>query len=327
MLTFVNCWDVKWATRVQDLFTYGKLAALATIIITGIVQLSKGHTEHFNFTGTESDITKIALSFYSGLFAYNGWNYLNFVIEELKDPHRNLPIAIFVSIIICTLVYTLTIIAFHSTLSVQEVLGAEAVAVTFAERLYGPMAWIVPCFVACSTFGGVNGILFTSSRLFYSGAEHNQMPAILSMIQVNHLTPMPGVLAMTLLSMVYLASKDVYALINYVGFATWLAIGLAVAVVPYLRWKQPDLPRPIKVHLIWPYIYLIGTTFITIVPMFADPVGTGYGCLIIATGVPVYFLFIYWENKPAPVQRALRSATEFLQKLMVVVPSEKREKL
>lgn len=51
---------------------------------------SSGHTEHFNFQNTETDITKIALSFYSGLFAYNGWNYLNFVIEELKDPHRYL---------------------------------------------------------------------------------------------------------------------------------------------------------------------------------------------------------------------------------------------
>ena len=47
-----------------------------------------GHTEYFSFTGTEGDVTKIALSFYSGLFAYNGWNYLNFVIEELKEPHR-----------------------------------------------------------------------------------------------------------------------------------------------------------------------------------------------------------------------------------------------
>ena len=45
----------------------------------------------YNWNETETDITKIALSFYSGLFAYNGWNYLNFVIEELQDPVKNLP--------------------------------------------------------------------------------------------------------------------------------------------------------------------------------------------------------------------------------------------
>ena len=94
------------------------------------------------------------MSFYSGLFAYNGWNYLNFVIEELKDPVRNLPRAIGISIILVTVVYTLTNIAFYTTLSVPEVLGSEAVAVRFAEIMYGKFAIIIPIFVAMSTFGG-----------------------------------------------------------------------------------------------------------------------------------------------------------------------------
>ena len=91
ILAFVNCWDVKWATFVQDIFTYAKLTALFAIIIAGIVQLGRGKVEYFTWDNTEDDITKIALSFYSGLFAYNGWNYLNFVIEELQDPVKNLP--------------------------------------------------------------------------------------------------------------------------------------------------------------------------------------------------------------------------------------------
>ena len=111
------------------MFTYAKLLALFVIMATGVVQLGKGKTENFNWDDTETDFAKIALSFYSGLFAYNGWNYLNFVIEELKDPVRNLPRAIGISIILVTFVYTLTNIAFYTTLSVPEVLGSEAVAV------------------------------------------------------------------------------------------------------------------------------------------------------------------------------------------------------
>lgn len=153
------------------------------------------------------------------------------------------------------------------------------------------------------------------------------MPKILSMIQIHHLTPMPAVLAMCILSLFYLTSNNVYALIDYVGFATWLAIGIAVACVPYLRWKQPDLPRPIKVHLFWPYLYIAGTAFITIVPCIAEPVQTGYGILMVLTGVPVYWIFIGWKNKPMWVQRMLESSTIFLQKMMVVVPSEKKDKV
>ncbi|RWS29012.1 Y+L amino acid transporter 2-like protein [Leptotrombidium deliense] len=328
ILTFVNCWNVKWATVVQDFFTYGNCSEVGdncyaecnrhVIVFTGNVQ-------NFNFEGSESDFTKIGLSFYSGLFAYNGWNYLNFVIEELKDPHKNLPKAIFVSCILVTVVYTMTIVAFHSTLSVSEVLEAEAVGVTFAEKLYGFFAWIVPVSVAMSTFGGVNGILFTSSRLFYAGAEQNQMPSILSMIQVNHLTPTPAVMFMCLLSMLYLLFEDVSLLINYVGFATWLAIGLAVCCIPYLRWKAPDLPRPIKVNLIFPISYILATIIIIVVSMSADPLSTALGCIIILTGVPVYFVFIAWKNKPLPIQKAIDSLTVTLQKILVVVPTEKSE--
>ena len=89
----------------------------------------QGNIQNFTWDDTETDFTKIALSFYSGLFAYNGWNYLNFVIEELQDPVRNLPRGIAISIILVMVVYILTNIAFYTTLSVPEVLGSEAVAV------------------------------------------------------------------------------------------------------------------------------------------------------------------------------------------------------
>jgi len=322
ILAFVNCWDVKWATAVQDVFTYAKLLALFVIIATGIVQLGRGKTENFTWDETEEDFTKIALSFYSGLFAYNGWNYLNFVIEELQDPVRNLPRAIAFSIILVTVVYVLTNVAFYTTLTVPEVLGSEAVAVTFAKVLYGPMAFLVPVFVALSTFGGVNGILLTSSRLFYAGACEGQMPEILSMIQVNKMTPAPAVIISALLSLGYLCSSNIFSLINYVGFATWVSIGLAVFCLPYLRWKHPEWNRPIKVHLFFPIIYVIASVFITIVPMVASPVETGIGTAIILTGVPVYFIFVYWKNKPAFFKKMLGVVTILLQKLVVVLPKD-----
>ena len=84
---------------------------------------------------------------------------------------RDLPRAIAISCVACLIIYVLTIVAFHTSLSTYEVLGSEAVAVTFADRLYGKMAWVIPIFVACSTFGAVNGTLLTSSRLFFAGAR------------------------------------------------------------------------------------------------------------------------------------------------------------
>ncbi|OWK02078.1 hypothetical protein Celaphus_00019116, partial [Cervus elaphus hippelaphus] len=179
LLTWVNCFSVRWATRVQDIFTAGKLLALALIIIMGIVQICKG--QYFwlepknafdNFQ--EPNIGLIALAFLQGSFAYGGWNFLNYVTEELVDPYKNLPRAIFISIPLVTFVYVF--------------------ANTFGEKLLGVMAWIMPISVALSTFGGVNGSLFTSSRLFFAGAREGHLPSVLAMIHVKRCTPIPALL-------------------------------------------------------------------------------------------------------------------------------------
>ena len=320
LLCFINCYDVKWASRVQDYFTYAKVFALIIIVLTGIVQLCRGRTEHFTWTNTETDPSTIALSFYSGLFAYTGWNYLNFIIEEMKNPVRDLPVAIAISCTLCLVIYVLTIVAFHTTLSPAEVLGSEAVAVTFANRMYGGLAWVIPIFVACSTFGAVNGTLLTSSRLFFAGAREGQMPLALTMIQTSRLTPAPSVLVITGLALCYLTSSNIIQLMNYVGFATWLSIGAAVVCLPYLRWKQPEMERPLKVNLVFPFVYIALTAVITTLPMIAKPVETIIGILMILTALPVYYVFIAWKNKPAFIARYTNDVTIALQKLIVVVP-------
>ena len=75
------------------------------------------------------------------------------------------------------------------------------------------------------------------------------MPQSLTMIQIHKVTPVPSVLVITLMSLAYLTSSNIIQLMNYVGFATWLAIGVAVFCVIYLRFKYPDWERPIKVSV------------------------------------------------------------------------------
>merc|ERR1712106_350745 len=150
------------------------------------------------------------------------------------------------------------------------------------------------------------------------------MPEILSMIQVQKNTPAPAVIIVALLSLVYLSSSNIYALINYTGFATWVSIGLAVFCLLWLRWKQPDAERPIKVNLFFPVIYVLATLFITVVPMISTPVETAIGLGIIATGIPVYFIFIVWKDKPVFIKKMICGVTMCLQKLFVVVPPPKK---
>lgn len=74
---------------------------------------------------------------------------MNFIIEELKDPVKNLPRAIAISCTLVTVVYVFTNVSFYTMLSPEEVLGSEAVAVTYADRVFGMFAWTIPGKRAC----------------------------------------------------------------------------------------------------------------------------------------------------------------------------------
>uniref|UniRef100_A0A667Z4A6 Large neutral amino acids transporter small subunit 2 n=1 Tax=Myripristis murdjan TaxID=586833 RepID=A0A667Z4A6_9TELE len=329
LLTWVNCSSVRWATRVQDIFTAGKLLALALIIIMGIVQICKGEYYWLEPANAfepfqEYNVGLIALAFLQGSFAYGGWNFLNYVTEELVDPYVNLPRAIFISIPLVTFVYVFANIAYVTAMSPAELLASNAVAVTFGQKLLGVMAWIMPISVALSTFGGVNGSLFTSSRLFFAGAREGHLPSLLAMIHVKRCTPIPALLFTCLSTLLMLCTSDMYTLINYVGFINYLFYGVTVAGQIVLRIKQPDMHRPIKVcFLIWPVIYLLFWAFLLIFSLYSEPVVCGIGLAIMLTGVPVYFLGVYWDNKPQCFDAFVDKMTYLGQKFcLVVYPAE-----
>ncbi|CAG05756.1 unnamed protein product [Tetraodon nigroviridis] len=208
-------------------------------------------------------------------------------------------------------------------MSPQELLASNAVAVTFGEKLLGVMSWIMPISVALSTFGGVNGSLFTSSRLFFAGAREGHLPSLLAMIHMRRCTPIPALLFTCLSTLLMLCTSDMYTLINYVGFINYLFYGVTVAGQIVLRIKQPNIHRPIKISLIWPVIYLIFWAFLLIFSLYSEPVVCGIGLAIMLTGVPVYFLGVYWDNKPQCFDVFVNKMTYLGQKFcMVVYPAE-----
>nr|VZI33326.1 unnamed protein product [Spirometra erinaceieuropaei] len=322
LITFINCYSARLATRVQDLFTYGKLIAIAMIIGTGFAQMGLGRVDAFKdaFEGSDWSLGSIATGFYSGLFAYTGWNFLNCMIEEMKNPKRDLPISIVFSCLLVTAAYTFCNVAYFTTVDVHEILTTPAVAVTFAQRLYGPAWWIMSIFVALSTFGGINGSMMSTSRMFFVAGEENQMPRMLAFLHVHKLTPMPAVMFTSFFALIYLSVKDLYVLMNYLGFVQWLAIGLSVLIVIVFRVTRPDAIRPVRAPIIFPIIYVSCSAFLLIFSFIGAPVESLCGCAIIATAIPVYLIGVVWSPKPKWIQNKLDAITVGSQKILQLAP-------
>ncbi|XP_026462711.1 large neutral amino acids transporter small subunit 1-like [Ctenocephalides felis] len=328
LLTAVNCLSVRWTMRIQNVFTAAKLFALVVVIIAGVYHMGTGHLSNFSnaFDG-DYDLYSIALSFYSGLFAFGGWNYLNFVTEELQDPYKNLPRAIWIAMPLVTGIYVLANLAYFAVVSPEEMAVTPAVGVAFGNRMFGPMAWCVPVFVALSTFGGVNGILFTSARLFVTGSQEGHLPVALSLIHVQKRTPIVSLLVTCAMSLVMLLTSDIFLLINYCSQILWLSVAASIAGLLYLRHSRPDMQRPIRVNLALPILFLMCCVFLVIVPAIAEPVNTLIGLGITLSGIPVYYLCIKWKNKPDCYNKSSENVIMFLQMLFNSALAETEEKL
>jgi len=326
-LTFINCWSVKASTRIQDVFTVIKILALVLIILTGVVALCQGRVGNFEdmFNGTVTDPGRISLAFYSGMFSYSGWYTLNFLTEELQNPFKNLPRAIWISMPMITVIYTTVNVAYFAVLSVPEILESDAVAVTFANRMYGVLAFTMPIFVSFSCFGSLNGCLMSVSRMFYVSARNGHLPDLMALINMKKYTPLPAVLSQGILSLFMLLSDDVYTLINCVSFVEALSFLMFTLALLKFRYTRPDAKRPIKVNICLPIFYLIVTLFLTIVPMYGSPRDTGIGLAFMASGIPVYIIGVKWKQKPEKFTKWMKALTILGQKLMLGVMQDEKE--
>ncbi|XP_055992722.1 B(0,+)-type amino acid transporter 1 [Sorex fumeus] len=323
LITAVNAFSVRLGSYVQNVFTAAKLVIVAIIIISGMVLLAQGNTKNFenSFEGSNLNVGAIGLAFYNGLWAYDGWNQLNYITEELKNPYRNLPRAIIIGIPLVTVCYVLMNVSYFTVMTATELLQSQAVAVTFGDRVLYPASWVVPLFVAFSTIGAANGTCFTAGRLVYVAGREGHMLKVLSYINVRRLTPAPAIIFCGIIATIYIIPGDINSLVNYFSFASWFFYGMTVLGLIVMRFTRKDLERPIKVPIVIPILVTLVSVFLVLAPIISEPAWEYLYCVIfILSGLIFYFLFVYY--KFAWAQKISKPLTMYLQMLMEVAPPE-----
>ncbi|XP_057378917.1 Y+L amino acid transporter 2-like [Daphnia carinata] len=329
VLAYINCCNMRWVAKLQTIFMAAKVIALGLVISTGcIAYFIQGESRGFRkpFENTTTDPSLIALSFYSGLFSFAGWNCLNFVAEEVREPHKNLPRAIFISMPIITIVYVMTNVAYLIVLTPEEILNSSAVAVTFGDHVYSSFTWVIQVLVAISALGTLHSSIFSSSRIFFVGARNGHLPGAIALISIDNLTPIPSILFMGGLTMIMLVVTDVYVLINYTSFVEATFVAAAVGGLLWLRRKRPDVPRPIKVNLVYPIAFFVVSIFLVCFPVFSSPMEVVTAIGIIVTAIPVFYLCIARKSKPKWISAASNKCTVLCQKIFLAVPESIGEK-
>ncbi|XP_052010103.1 b(0,+)-type amino acid transporter 1 isoform X3 [Xyrauchen texanus] len=323
VLTIVNCLNVRSSMAVTVFFTAIKVLAMVVIVIEGIVLLIQGNVSNsliHSFEETKLSVKPIGIALYHCLWSYDGWNTLNYVTEEIKNPEVNLPRALMIAIPMVTILYLLVNVSYLVVMTPTEMISSSAVAVTWGNKVLGGWGWIMSVAAALSAFGSLNGSFFSGGRVCYVAAREGHMPDILAMAHMRRLTPSPALIFTTVISLIVLIPGDFQSIVNFFSFTAWFFYGVTFSGLLYLKIKKPELPRAITVPIIIPILVLLAAVFLVLAPIIDDPqIEYLYVTLFILSGMLLYIPFIHFKLFPG----ILDKLTVFLQLVLEVAPTDK----
>ncbi|XP_061099045.1 b(0,+)-type amino acid transporter 1-like [Conger conger] len=322
LVSTANTLNVRSAMSIQVVFLVAKLLALVVIVIGGLVTLAQGSSGSFHdaFAGTRLGLHPIAMSFYQGLWPFDGWANLNFVTEELKRPEVNLPRAVMIAIPMVTVLYLFVNVSYLAAMTPHELMSSNAVAVTWGNKVLGSWGWVMSVAAALSAFGSLNGTFFTGGRVCFVAAREGHMPDILGMAHVRRLTPSPALIFTTGISLLVLIPGDFQSIVNFFSFTAWFFYGITISGLIYLKIKKPELPRSYTVPIVIPILFLIVAVFLVLAPIIDSPqMEYLYVSIFILSGALIYVPFIHFKLCPG----ALDKLTVLLQLVLEVAPAEK----
>ncbi|KAK9723420.1 Amino acid permease [Popillia japonica] len=310
---------VKLYIKIQNIFSSFKVIACLIVIFGGIYELAIGNTANLNkgFEGTNFHPGSLALAFYSGLWAYDGWSSITTVTEEVKRPEINIPRSIAISVPIVTILYVFMNIAYMTVLSIPEMIHSPAVAYTFGERVLGPFAFVIPLGVALSTFGCALSIQFGVTRLCYVASQDGNMLRSMSFVHVKRLTPAPAVVTQGIIAFIFIVIGNIVALIEFASFFIWVFYGTAMISLLILRKTMKDVPRPYTVPIWIPIFIALVAVFLSVVPIVSEPsIKYLFSIGFIVLGTLVYYWFVYKKRRP----RIMNKLTYFIQVAFEALP-------
>ena len=300
MLSIFNFIGVGLGKSIQNLFTVIKIGTIAAIIILGFA-IGKGVPPELalNPAGMSfgSIIIGLGVALVAVSWAFDGWNNVNFIAGEIKNPRRNLPLALILGTLGITFLYVLVNYIYLYALSIQETIGVVRIAEKATGALFGSSSGaLISALVIVSVFGSINGSIMVGPRVYYAMAKDGLFFRKVAHVHPRFRTPGFSILIQAVwASMLTLLGtfEQIFTFTMFIAIAFWVA---ATAAVFTLRKKRPELQRPYKTwgYPVVPAVFILASCGILLNTLLEKPVEAVAGLLLTALGIPAYF---YWKRR------------------------------
>ncbi len=306
-LSLYNYRDVKSGALLQNIFTVAKVGALLFLVFIGIYIGFKGGFASGNFSPTFPDVITLATigtfgaALTGSLFSADAWNNVTFTAGEVKNPQRNLPLSLLLGTGIVIILYVLANVSYLSVLNIHQIAGAEndRVATLMMESILGVNGkYFIALMIMVSTFGCLNGCIFTAARVYYAMAKDGMFLKQASKLNKNNV-PANSITMQCIWSCVLCFSGTYNDLLEYIMFAVMLFYILTISGLFVLRVKKPEMERPYKAfgYPFVPAIYILLAVFVAFNMLVVQQSSSIKGLIIILIGLPIYYFINRKESK------------------------------
>ena len=299
ILSFINYLGILFGKWIQNIFTILKIGSILFFALAGLF-ISTGNHIDFSINPTSMSIgsilTGMGIALVAVTWTVGGWEYVTFAAGEIKNPKKNLPLALIIGTVVIFVLYIMINIAYLKVLPMDLLIGELKVGEATAKSLYGPgIAGAFVVVVIISMFGSLNGNILVGPRISYAMAKDELFFSKAADVHPKFHTPGNAIMIQGFWAAVLVLSgtfEEIITLVVFVNFMMWIAASSTVFV---LRKKQPELERPYKVWG-YPYVpafFIIFSSAIMINTFFESPQQSLMGIGLTLLGIPAY---LYWKK-------------------------------
>ena len=296
LISALNYIGIKKAGEFQLVFTVLKVATILAIVVIGL-SYSGGSWANFatSFIGAKGGIGGFFAALVAALWAYDGWNDLNMVAGEIREPERNIPIALIFGVATVAALYILVNAAVQYVLPASAVAASPRPASDAIGLVLGHLgAGIVSAGMAISMLVTLNGTIMSGARVPYAVARDRYFFPALAEVHPRFHTPSVAIVAQAILTiLLLLLGGNFRQLFSLAIFAEWLFYMIAGSTIFVFRRREPQTRRPYKV---WGYpvvpALFVAASAVLLYYTFTDNLrNSALGCLVILAGIPVFYYF------------------------------------
>jgi len=300
LISFLNYLGIKKAGEFQLVFTLLKVAIILGIVVVcfgGSGSVAGHGWGNFagTFTGAKGGVAGFMAALVAALWAYDGWNDLNMVAGEVKQPERSIPIALIAGVATVGVLYILVNAGVQYVLPAQAIAASPRPASDAVAQVMGRMgAGIVSAGMALSMLVTLNGTIMSGARVPFAVARDGYFFRALAEVHPRFHTPSVAIIVQAILSvLLLLLGANFRQLFSLAIFAEWLFYMIAGSTIFVFRTRDPQAARPYRMwgYPVVPAVFVGVATALLCYTFNNDWPNSGYGLLVILAGIPVFFAF------------------------------------